>query len=343
MESGALRLGFAGNLVLAFLFIPVTRGSSILPLVGLTSEGSIKYHIWMGHIAMLLFTLHGLFYVIVWGSADKLIKVRKALFFFFFFFMKVQFCMQLLEWDPRDVSNLAGVIALLSGFVLWATTLKPLRRKMFEVFFYGHHFYVLFMLFFLLHVGIGFVFYVLPGIYLFMVDRFLRFLQSRNRVRLVSARLLPGDTVELNFAKSPSERSSSIKLLFILIIILFAATIIILISIVTIMFAMFFLLLSCPRHLFLPSSLICIRMIMIIKSMTMNWIIILLLMAIIFILIIIFNFLFLLNHQEYSHHNHLFLRHHHDRDGDHDHRRDHHLPFSFSYFICIIIIMMTIR
>ncbi|CAA7393175.1 unnamed protein product [Spirodela intermedia] len=182
LDSAALRLGLLGNLCLAFLFIPVTRASSILPLVGLTSEGSIKYHIWLGHTVMVLVTLHGLLYVIYWASTDSLSSM--------------------LEWANTGESYLAGELALLFGLVLWATTLQRVRRKMFELFFYSHQLYVLFLLFFLLHVGIGFLTIMLPGIYLFMIDRFLRFLQSRGRVRLVSARLLPGDTIELNFAKS---------------------------------------------------------------------------------------------------------------------------------------------
>ena len=113
----------------------------------------------------------------------------------------------MLEWANTGISNLAGELALLSGLVLWAATLPRVRRKMFELFFYLHHFYILFLLFFLLHIGIGFFLLILPGVFLFMIDRFLRFLQSRRRVRLVSTRLLPGDTIELNFAKSPSKPS----------------------------------------------------------------------------------------------------------------------------------------
>ncbi|OIW04864.1 hypothetical protein TanjilG_13704 [Lupinus angustifolius] len=37
--------------------------------------------------------------------------------------------------------------------------------------------------------------------YLFLVDRYIRFLQSRHQVRLVSARVLPCEAIELNFSK----------------------------------------------------------------------------------------------------------------------------------------------
>ncbi|KAJ6804536.1 ferric reduction oxidase 2-like [Iris pallida] len=183
LESAGLRLGLAGNLCLAFLFFPVTRGSSILSLAGLTSEGSIRYHIWLGHIVMILLTAHGLCYFVYWGSTNNSSKM--------------------LEWATDHISNVAGEISLASGLVLWATTFPRVRRMMFELFFYTHHLYVVFLVFYLLHVGIPFFSLILPGVYLFMVDRYLRFLQSRRNVRLISARLLPSETVELNFSKSP--------------------------------------------------------------------------------------------------------------------------------------------
>ncbi|CAL0315044.1 unnamed protein product [Lupinus luteus] len=57
-DSAAVRVALIGNICLTFLFFPVARGSSVLPFFGLTSESSIKYHIWLGNIVMTLFTVH---------------------------------------------------------------------------------------------------------------------------------------------------------------------------------------------------------------------------------------------------------------------------------------------
>ena len=108
----------------------------------------------------------------------------------------------MLKWEKAAVSIVAGEIALLAGLSMWATTFPRIRRNMFELFFYTHYLYIIFALFFVLHIGISYACMMLPGFYLFMVDRYLRFLQSRQRVRLVSARTLPCETVELNFSKS---------------------------------------------------------------------------------------------------------------------------------------------
>ncbi|KAL0642299.1 hypothetical protein Bca4012_040589 [Brassica carinata] len=182
LEAMAIRIGLVGNACLAFLFIPVVRGSSLLPVLGLTSESSIKYHIWLGHLLMTIFTVHGLCFVVYWASMHEI--------------------SQMVTWSKTEMSNVAGEIALLSGLVMWATSYPSIRRRFFEVFFYSHYLYIIFMFFYVLHVGIAFCFIVLPGFYMFMVDRFLRFLQSRDNVRLLSARVLSSNTAELTFSKA---------------------------------------------------------------------------------------------------------------------------------------------
>ena len=111
--------------------------------------------------------------------------------------------MQMVEWAKTGTSKVAGEIALLAGLAMWATTIPQIRRKFFELFFYTYYLYIIFMFFFVLHVGISYACMMLPGFYLFLVDRYLRFLQSRKCVRLVSARVLPCETIELNFSKTP--------------------------------------------------------------------------------------------------------------------------------------------
>ncbi|KAL0426033.1 UNVERIFIED_CONTAM: Ferric reduction oxidase 2 [Sesamum radiatum] len=173
----------------------VTRGSSILPMLGLTSEASIKYHIWLGNLAMSLFTAHGFLYILYWSITHRL--------------------SEMLKWGDHYVSNIAGEISLMCGLALWITTYPTIRRKMFELFFYTHYLYIFFIIFFILHIGIGFACIMLPGLYLFIIDRYLRFLQSREKVRLVSARVLPCETIELNFSKSRGLKYNPTSTIFI--------------------------------------------------------------------------------------------------------------------------------
>ncbi|KAK4738812.1 hypothetical protein R3W88_002509 [Solanum pinnatisectum] len=190
----ALVIGLTGNICLTFLFYPVSRGSSILPLLGLTSEGSIKYHIWLGHMAMTLFTIHGLLFILFWAVSGRL--------------------HEMLTWDPHYISNVPGELGLLVGLILWATTFPAIRRRMFELFFYTHYLYILFMVFYLLHTGMFYACIMLPGFFLFLIDRYLRFLQSKQKVRLISARVLTCETVELNFSKISGLEYSPTSIMF---------------------------------------------------------------------------------------------------------------------------------
>ena len=68
-------MALIGTLSCAFLFFPVTRGSSILPLFGLSSEASVKYHVWLGHITLVFFAGHSFGYIIVWAINDEICEV----------------------------------------------------------------------------------------------------------------------------------------------------------------------------------------------------------------------------------------------------------------------------
>ncbi|KAF6176625.1 hypothetical protein GIB67_034487 [Kingdonia uniflora] len=195
LHSAGLRLGLVGNICLSFLFFPVARGSSVLPLLGLTSEGSIKYHIWLGHMVMILFTAHGLCYIVYFVATDHISA--------------------LLKWRKTGVSILAGEISLVAGLAMWATSFSPIRRKMFNLFFYTHHLYIVFLVFFVFHLGPAYSCIMLPGLYLFLVDRYLRFLQSRDRIQLTEARVLPCEVVELNFSKSPGLKYTPTSIVFV--------------------------------------------------------------------------------------------------------------------------------
>ncbi|CAM8977450.1 unnamed protein product [Rhodiola kirilowii] len=145
----AVWLGLVGNICLAFMFFPVTRASSILPLFG--TDFRVK-HFEMGQ---------------AWN-----IKLGRR------------------DFSGGRNSNVGD-------------NFPKIRQNMFELFFYTHYLYIVFVVFFALHLGAYFTCMTLPGFYLFVIDRYLRLLQSQQNVKLISARVLPCESVELNFAKSP--------------------------------------------------------------------------------------------------------------------------------------------
>ncbi|XP_057965737.1 ferric reduction oxidase 7, chloroplastic-like isoform X2 [Malania oleifera] len=195
LELSGLRFGLIGLFCLAFLFLPIARGSVLLRLIDVPFEHATKYHVWLGHLTMVIFTLHGLLYIIAWAMEGHLIH-------------------EILEWKDIGVANLAGVISLLAGLFMWVTSLPPVRKQNFELFFYTHQLYIVFVVFLALHVG-DFIFSMAAGgIFLFILDRFLRFCQSRRTVDIISTTCLPGGTVEFVLSKPRNMRYNALSFIF---------------------------------------------------------------------------------------------------------------------------------
>lgn len=195
LEVTGLRFGFIGLICLAFLFLPVARGSVLLRAIDIPFEHATRYHVWLGHLTMALFSLHGLFYMIGWAMQGRLAE-------------------ELASWKNVGIANLPGVISLAAGLLMWVTSLPGLRRKNFELFFYTHQLYVVFVVFLALHVG-DFIFMMAgAGIFLFMLDRFLRFFQSRKTVDILSAKCFPCGTVELVISKPANLHYNSLGWIF---------------------------------------------------------------------------------------------------------------------------------
>lgn len=108
------------------------------------------------------------------------------------------------KWQKKGRIYLAGEIALATAFVMALTALPQIRRKWFQVFYYTHHLYVVFILFFLFHGGDRHFYTVFPGVFLFALDKLLRVVQSRRETCILSARVFPCKAIELTLPKDPS-------------------------------------------------------------------------------------------------------------------------------------------
>jgi hypothetical protein len=73
-----VRFGWIGLYCSAFLFLPVARGSVLLRFIDIPFEHAIRYHIWLGHLTLLLFTIHGLLFVIAWAIEGDLLQEVSA-------------------------------------------------------------------------------------------------------------------------------------------------------------------------------------------------------------------------------------------------------------------------
>lgn len=122
--------------------------------------------------------------------------------------------MQFVKWQRTGIANLPGVISLVAGLLMWPTSLAYVRRRFFNVFFSVHQLYIVFFAFAAWHLGITCTAFFLGGAFLFFIDRFLRFLQSRKAIQGVTARVLPTGIVELKLPVSPGLSYTPLSFMF---------------------------------------------------------------------------------------------------------------------------------
>lgn len=73
LENSGLRIASIGLPCMGFLFLPITRGSILLRLIDVSFEQAARYHAWLGHLTMAIFTLHGLCFLVLWSLEGSLL------------------------------------------------------------------------------------------------------------------------------------------------------------------------------------------------------------------------------------------------------------------------------
>ncbi|XP_076916324.1 ferric reduction oxidase 8, mitochondrial-like [Bidens hawaiensis] len=192
----ATRCGLLAEACLALLLFPIMRGMTVFRLFDIQFEASVRYHIWLGTLMLSFATLHGAGTLFIWGIKNMLQD-------------------EVFQWQKTGRIYLAGEISLVVGLVIWITSLPQVRRKKFEIFYYTHHLYTIFIVFFLFHTGDRHFYMVLPAILIFAIERLLRIIQSRPETCILSARIFPSKAIEVILPKDPSLKYTPTSIIFI--------------------------------------------------------------------------------------------------------------------------------
>ncbi|TXG53532.1 hypothetical protein EZV62_018788 [Acer yangbiense] len=96
---------------------------------------------------------------------------------------------KILEWPESGVAKLAGLITLATGLLIWVTSVPLVRKHYFEAIVAG-------------------------SIFLFMLDRLLRFYQSQNIVDVVSATCFPSGILKLVLSKPKNLQHNALSFIF---------------------------------------------------------------------------------------------------------------------------------
>ncbi|CAJ1943778.1 unnamed protein product [Sphenostylis stenocarpa] len=191
----ATRFGLLSEACLALLLLPILRGLTVFRILGIQFEASVRYHTWVGTAMILFATIHGASTLLVWGVSHHIQD-------------------EIWKWQNTGRIYFAGEITLVVGLVIWVTSLPQIRRRQFEIFYYTHHLYAVFLVFFLFHCGDRHFYTVFPGIFLFSLDKLIQIIQSSPKTCMVSARIFPGKAVELILPKDPGLKYNPTSVIF---------------------------------------------------------------------------------------------------------------------------------
>ncbi|KAJ6814235.1 ferric reduction oxidase 8, mitochondrial [Iris pallida] len=196
--AAGVRFGSLSEACLALLLLPVLRGMSLFNkyMFGVQFEASVRYHVWIGNGIMLFTLLHSATIMSVWGEKSSL-------------------WVEITRWQSTGRVYLAGAIALLTLCVIWLSSLPPVRRTKFHLFYLTHHLYLVFLFFFLMHAGAGHFYSVFAGVLLFALDKILRIAQSSRSTSVLSVRVLACKAIELTLPKHPSMQYAPTSTIFV--------------------------------------------------------------------------------------------------------------------------------
>ncbi|KAL0695954.1 hypothetical protein Bca4012_063134 [Brassica carinata] len=192
----ATRFGLLAEACLSLLLFPVLRELSMFRFLNIQFAASVKYHVWLGTGLILFSLVHGGSTLFIWGISHHIEE-------------------EIWKWQRTGRVYVAGVISLVTGLLMWITSLPQIRRKCFETFYYTHHLYIVFLVSFLFHAGDRHFYWILPGVFLFGLDKTLRIVQSRSESRVVSARLYSCKAVELVLPKDPRLNYAASSFIFV--------------------------------------------------------------------------------------------------------------------------------
>ena len=196
-QAGTM-LGRVSAVLMSLLLLPVARNSPILRMIGLPFEQAVKYHKWVGYLLVAVVLAHG-------GS-------------FIGVYAKTHTWHRLLSFtaspNGSGVVVVPGLVALLVAIYMVATSLPKIRRRHFNFFYYSHQLYIVFFAGFAYHVGVRTVGYTMGPIFLFFLDRFMRFWQSRQLIRVSKARVSFDGIIELKVPRSSTLTYDATSFLF---------------------------------------------------------------------------------------------------------------------------------
>ncbi|GMF09338.1 unnamed protein product [Phytophthora lilii] len=196
LELSGIVFGYSSVFNMAFLFLPCTRHCAWMEFFNISYANGVKYHRWLGMLAIYGAILHAIPFYWLWARQGVLAKQALPCF-----------DCQLDYWHIGYPTwfNVFGEISLFFMLAVLVTSHPWVRRHLFETFYYVHHLYIPAVIFAVLHFNV-IVWWLLPTLVLYLSSRSISRWNSLFPVQVLEFTRLPEGLVKVVLARSANQR-----------------------------------------------------------------------------------------------------------------------------------------
>ncbi|KAG7388941.1 ferric/cupric-chelate reductase [Phytophthora pseudosyringae] len=195
LELSGIVFGYSSVFNMAFLFLPCTRHCAWMEFFNISYANGVKYHRWLGMLAIVGAILHAIPFYWLWARQGVLAEQALPCF-----------DCQLDYWHvgyPKWF-NVFGEISLFFLLAVLYTSHPWVRRHLFETFYYAHHLYIPAVFFAVLHFNV-IVWWLLPTLVLYLASRTISRWNSLFAVQVLEFTRLPEGLVKIVLARAATQ------------------------------------------------------------------------------------------------------------------------------------------
>lgn len=169
LEALSVGFGYVSVFNLAFLYIFITRNHAWMEFLGISYPNAVKYHRWIGTIAIVTAIIHFVVYCIAYIREKKLLKM----------ILPCWNC-SLGSTEGKEIwVNVFGGITLLLFLTIGITSIPWFRRRKYAIFYSVHQLFTIAMITLVMHFA-GSVWWIIPSVLLYLTTRAISFCNGRS-------------------------------------------------------------------------------------------------------------------------------------------------------------------
>lgn len=181
-ERLARAFGHMANLFAALLLLPVTRNSMWVEIIGIPFERAVKYHRWAGVVVFFSVTAHMLVWWVNWSNSGTLLH-------------NIFSSQNIPHTDNWSIPMVE--LSWLGAAVMVLLSQNYFRRHRFELFYYTHHFFIVFFITGLIHAW-SMWYFTGGGMILWFIDRLIRYYKSFKTYPTTDIQVYNRDTTQIS-------------------------------------------------------------------------------------------------------------------------------------------------